>query len=334
MAIEKKIKLYVSDATGERKVAKYYRIPLTGDSLPYNAVTNPAKDTLRIYAKISGDRIMFSAVNNPSWLVAHIDDYATCMDAFKINLPEEFLNSGESTVAVTSYANDGNEAIKYSVTKGIINLNTMTQSFVDKESMFTPANSIISDEYTNLVEVAPSEWVEKDNINEILREITTWRATTNPYIPDAVTEESIKTHSEFHEIKPEFFSNDTANDSEYYQFYHEYAGRGHMGDSFDNNIQGYSIPEGMLIGDELDMIISADLGANMFICTIDKDGTTRVRKYGITDYEYQIDSVERGGYRVHLTGAANISKFIIAFNQRYISNAGFIYIKKSQFKLD
>ena len=125
-------------------------------------------------------------------------------DAFKINLPEEFLNSGESTVAVTSYANDGNEAIKYSVTKGIINLNTMTQSFVDKESMFTPANSIISDEYTNLVEVAPSEWVEKDNINEILREITTWRATANPYIPDVVTEESIKTHSEFHEIKPDF----------------------------------------------------------------------------------------------------------------------------------
>ena len=57
----------------------------------------------------------------------------------------------------------------------------------------------------------------------------------------------------------------------------------------------------------------------MFICTIDKDGTTRVRKYGITDYEYQIDSAERGGYRVHLTGAANISKFTIAFNQRYIA---------------
>ena len=49
MAIEKKIKLYVSDTTGERKVAKYYRIPLVGDSLPYNETTNPLKDVLRIY---------------------------------------------------------------------------------------------------------------------------------------------------------------------------------------------------------------------------------------------------------------------------------------------
>ena len=114
----------------------------------------------------------------------------------------------------------------------------------------------------------------------------------------------------------------------------EYNGGGHMGDSPENNIQGYSIPEGMLIGDELDLLITADPGADVFICTINKDGSKHVRKCSIVNYEYYIDSYERGGYRIHLTGASNISKFIIAYNERNMLNAGFIYIKKKQFKLD
>lgn len=35
MAIQKKIQLYVSDATGTQKTAKYYRIPLPADNLTF-----------------------------------------------------------------------------------------------------------------------------------------------------------------------------------------------------------------------------------------------------------------------------------------------------------
>ena len=334
MAIEKKIKLYVSDATSERKTSKYYRIPTVGDSLPYSVTTNTYKDLFRVYAKISGDRIMFAVINKQSFLAEYRAELDPCRESFNINLPPEFLNSGESTVTITAKGIDDGEVAKYSVTKGIISFTPNSQSFVDKETMFSQLNSIVSDEYTDLVEVVPSEWIEKDNINEILREVTTWRAEKEAFIPDVITEDSIKAHSEFHEITSRFFSDNTANDSDYHQFYHEYNGGGHMGDIPGNNIQGYSIPEGMLIGDELDILITGDLGADAYICTINKDGSKHVRKYGITNYEYYIDSYERGGYRIHLTGASNISKFIIAYNERNMSNAGFIYIKKSQFKLD
>lgn len=334
MAIEKKIKLYVSDATGERKTAKYYRIPTVGDSLPYNTTTNPYKDLFRVYAKVVGDRIMFTVINKQSFLARYAAELDVFREAFNINLPQEFLNSGESTVTITAKGIDDGEVAKYSVTKGIITFTPNSQSFVDKETMFSQLNSIISDEYTDLVEVVPREWIEKDNINEILREVTTWRWEKEAFIPDAMTEDSVKEHSEFHEITPRFFSDNRANGSDYHQFYHEYNGGGHMGDTPENNIQGYSIPEGMLIGDELDMLITADPGADAFVCTINKDGSKHVRKCSFTNYEYYIDSYERGGYRIHLTGASNISKFIIAYNERNMLNAGFIYIKKNQFKLD
>ena len=335
MAIEKKIKLYVSDTTGERKVAKYYRIPLVGDSLPYNETTNPLKDVLRVYAKISGDRIMFAAVNSPSLLTQQTFDFSESMESFKINLPEEFLNSGESTVTVTSYANDGNEVIKYSVTKGVTTLNTITKSFIDKESLFTQTNYIISDEYTNLVEVVPSDWIEKDNINEILREITTWRASRNPYIPDLVTEDVIKSCDKISEIQAHFFSDtSTANDPEFKQFYHEYNGGGYIGSESGEFMCGYTIPEGKLVGDELDMIICADPGYEVFVATFAKDGAVNINKYGITQYEYNVNPMGYGGYHVHLTGMSNINKFVIAINQRTFDQAGLVYLNKSQFKFD
>ena len=36
MAIQRKIQLYVSDASGGPKTAKYYRIPLPADNLPFD----------------------------------------------------------------------------------------------------------------------------------------------------------------------------------------------------------------------------------------------------------------------------------------------------------
>ena len=333
--MKKKIKLYVSDATGERKVTKYYRIPLVGDSLPYNETTNPLKDILRIYAKISGDMIIFAAVNNPSLLAPQSVDFSESVEAFKINIPEEFLNFGESTVAVFSYSNGGNMLVGYSVTKGVTTLDTKTESFVDKESLFTQTNSIISDKYMNLVEVAPSDWEEKDNINEILREITTWRASKNPYIPDRITEDVIKSCNQISEIQANFFSEySTANDPEFKQFYYEYDGAGYISNNPDEFMHGYTIPDGKLVGDELDMIICADPGYDVYVATFAKDGTVNINKYGITQYEYNVNSDGHGGYNVHLTGMSNVNKFVIAFNQRVFDQAGMVYVKKSQFNFD
>lgn len=43
MPIQKKIQLYVSDATGAAKTAKYYRIPLPCDTIDYDILDNPLK---------------------------------------------------------------------------------------------------------------------------------------------------------------------------------------------------------------------------------------------------------------------------------------------------
>ena len=49
MAIQKKIQLYVSDATGNQKSAKYYRISLPADNLPFNKETNLFKNMIHFY---------------------------------------------------------------------------------------------------------------------------------------------------------------------------------------------------------------------------------------------------------------------------------------------
>lgn len=40
MAIEKKIRLYVSESTGTNKVSKYFRIPLPSDTMEVNRTNN------------------------------------------------------------------------------------------------------------------------------------------------------------------------------------------------------------------------------------------------------------------------------------------------------
>ena len=43
MAIERKIRLYVSESTGTNKVSKYYRIPLPSDTMEANRMGNRFK---------------------------------------------------------------------------------------------------------------------------------------------------------------------------------------------------------------------------------------------------------------------------------------------------
>ena len=66
MAIERKIRLYVSESTGTNKVSKYYRIPLPSDTMEANRMGNRFKGLVRMYAKVSADTFYMGMVLKPA----------------------------------------------------------------------------------------------------------------------------------------------------------------------------------------------------------------------------------------------------------------------------
>lgn len=73
----------MSDVTGATKTAKYYRIPLPSDSLPYDILDNPLKGAVRLYCRIVGDRFELAPVVRQ--VSAGVDPLQIIIDGSTVN---------------------------------------------------------------------------------------------------------------------------------------------------------------------------------------------------------------------------------------------------------
>ena len=109
MAIERKIRLYVSESTGTNKVSKYYRIPLPSDTMEANRMGNRFKGLVRMYAKVSADTFYMGMVLKPATDAARLNNDHD--DALSNNLtpviPEKLMNDGEGLIQFGSIYEHG-----------------------------------------------------------------------------------------------------------------------------------------------------------------------------------------------------------------------------------
>lgn len=191
MAIQKKIQLYVSDATGNQKSAKYYRIPLPADTLPFNKETNIYKNMMHFYCTISGDSATFGAIGFADSIIGlyetaathngHYDSESTLVNFRNITptIPEKLLNDGELSFdvhgsdeticynSVNGYVHQGysifnspdNEQIKY------------LEKIVKKSGIFQSSNVIRSNSENDLSTFVPSDWQEFDTMEDLLVDV-------------------------------------------------------------------------------------------------------------------------------------------------------------------
>ena len=185
MAIQKKIQLYVSDATGAAKTAKYYRIPLPADTLPVSRTTNLFKDLVRFYAKVSGDKFYIGVVCKglQDAIVMNDNDNEIAKRCFTLlvpSIPDKLLNDGEATIKIGTL---------YTKTTGFSMTNLIPTNFdegsefhdysVTAKEKFNIFNEmIISDSEGDLGDYVPSTWQELDSIDTVLADIQTWKNTT------------------------------------------------------------------------------------------------------------------------------------------------------------
>jgi hypothetical protein len=191
MAIQKKIQLYVSDATGNQKTAKYYRISLPADNLPFDKETNIYKNMMHFYCTISGDSATFGAIGFADSVISLYETVATHKGLFDsestlINfrnitptIPEKLLNDGELSFDVhgsvetihynsvngyvhpgySIFNNPGNEQAKY------------LEKIVKKSGIFQSSNVIRSNSENDLSSFIPSDWQEFDTMEDLLVDV-------------------------------------------------------------------------------------------------------------------------------------------------------------------
>lgn len=186
MAIQKKIQLYVSDATGAAKTAKYYRIPLPSDSKPANRTDNIYKDLVRFYAKVSGDMFYVGLVLKDGIdSTPHPTKYRDEIDAILApSIPDKLMNDGEGLVEMDGVYihgrgfNRGNFFGPLSedrFAEGQSNdefLYKYHSKRKQKNNIFSV--DVLSNLETDLTQYVPSDWVEFDSINEVLADISAW----------------------------------------------------------------------------------------------------------------------------------------------------------------
>ena len=186
MAIQKKIQLYVSDATGSTKTSKYYRIPLPGESKPANRTDNIYKDLVRFYAKVSGDKFYIGMViKDVADAVMFGEDH---VDAITANLtpsiPDKLMNDGEGLVKFdTSYeyglgydkSNFLGGGLEGQYSEGSEKYHYWYKN-KKKNNLFSEC--IESDSENDLSEFVPSNWIEFDTIEAVLSDIQTWGEAT------------------------------------------------------------------------------------------------------------------------------------------------------------
>lgn len=191
MAIQKKIQLYVSDASGSQKTAKYYRIPLPADNLPFDKNTNLFKNMIHFYCTISGDSATFGAIGFADKLVGIYDSLSnhggsyTTEESLKNytnitpSIPEKLLNDGELSFDV--YGSTDN--IHYNSADGFQhaggNIFTSPNSeqakylnkIVKKSGVFRSNSVIRSNSENELSQFVPADWQEFDSMDELLADV-------------------------------------------------------------------------------------------------------------------------------------------------------------------
>lgn len=182
MAIERKIKLYVSDTTGEAKSAKYYRINLASEKEPVDRFSNIYKGLVRFYAKVSGDKFYIGMVGKSFTgativgIPSHSDEEAIfkeCSSKVTPSIPEKLLNDGEGSLRIGEFYHHG---IGFDTNAFTSMLTDVPEAFnaknAQKNTIFT--HMTISDIESDLSQYVPAEWTEFDNINLLLADIKAW----------------------------------------------------------------------------------------------------------------------------------------------------------------
>lgn len=191
MAIQKKIQLYVSDASGGQKTAKYYRIPLPADNLPFDKNTNLFKNMIHFYCTISGDSATFGAIGFADTLVDIYDSLSNHAGSYVTeesltnyanitpSIPEKLLNDGElsfdvygSTDSIHYNSADGfqhsSNNIFTSPTSDQVNY---LNKIVKKSGIFRSNNVIRSNSENELSQFVPANWQEFDSMDELLADV-------------------------------------------------------------------------------------------------------------------------------------------------------------------
>lgn len=200
MTIKKKVQLYVSEATGNTKSAKYYKVFLPCNVQPYDILDNPLKGLVRLYCRIVGDRIEYAPVVHqiPVGVQLPIPQAITLDDGTMVplhleecdpsNMPKELLNDGESYSAFTDIAMSGssnniefdtisyfsaNSSVVFPVDSVTVR-NTLKFVGDNKAKLFTRGNPIYSDTYMELTQFVPDTWEEFDSFDAVLTDIRDW----------------------------------------------------------------------------------------------------------------------------------------------------------------
>ena len=190
MAIQKKIQLYVSDVSGNQKTAKYYRIPLPADNLPFNKETNIFKNLIHFYCVISGDSATFGAIGFKEPIISLYEESATHHGTYEgaasINytnitptIPEKLLNDGELSFTVygSHVSLQYNSADGYGTTNSLFSSDVPDDQhiylakIVKKSGIFDASNVIRSNSETELSQFVPSTWKEFDSMNDLLADV-------------------------------------------------------------------------------------------------------------------------------------------------------------------
>ena len=192
MAIQKKIQLYVSDATGNQKSTKYYRIPLPADNLPFDKETNLFKNMIHFYCTISGDSATFGAIafgervlEFYAKLASYEYDFSNPTALANYNtitpsIPEKLLNDGELSfdvhgidetfryISTDGYQHGGNQMLFGLASNSFdVYVNKITK----KSGIFTSNNVIRSNSESELSQFVPSTWQEFDSMDELLNDV-------------------------------------------------------------------------------------------------------------------------------------------------------------------
>ena len=177
----------MSDTTGSTKSAKYYRIPLPGDTKPANRTDNLFKDLVRYYAKVSGDKFYIGMVLKPTVdaLTYNEDSKPALAANLTPSIPDKLMNDGEGLIRFGTmfeyglgYGNGNFLTSMYNSDfgdSGDAEKNPHGYMYKKKNNVFSVV--IESDTENDLSGFVPTNWQEFDSIEEVLEDIRAWGAT-------------------------------------------------------------------------------------------------------------------------------------------------------------
>lgn len=185
MAIEKKIRLYVSESTGTNKVSKYFRIPLPSDTEDVNRTTNRFKGLVRMYAKVSADTFYIGMVLKPAKDSVRVSgDYDAALgQSITPTIPEKLMNDGEGLVQFGSIYEHGKGYDKNNFLGELSEFalyddqEAHLYGYANKKKNNVFTVTIKSDSENDISQFVPSTWQEFDTIDQVLADINTWGTT-------------------------------------------------------------------------------------------------------------------------------------------------------------